>query len=249
MFALNRSGQVSTSIATKGLAKASAADVQEYSRMVGSAVDMLLSRGCSQSEISYETPSGSNSNPKAPSDKRCHVFNIAGGNIRYRDLGLDECNLNGQLTKLNIGQNCGGIVYAGMSGGNRIYTTMSDLGSFSWNKGTSNWTTTGATSLSDGKANTDLLLSLSDAGAPYAAAVACRALGLSWYLPSRDEMVLLNTNKVAIGGFVSTFGITSHYWTSTESGLQYAWVRRFDANANTGSLTKSGPLAIRCVRR
>jgi hypothetical protein len=242
MFALNRSGQVSTSVATKGLAKASAADLQEYSRMVGSAVDMLLSRGCSQSQISYETPAGANINTNAPSDKHCHVFNIAGGNIRYRDLGGAYCPSGKSLVDLAIGENCGSFVYAGVSGGRRIYAATSDQsGTYAYGQPT--YATTGATSASDGLANTDILV-VFPSGTPYAAALSCRSLGEKWYLPAEDETLLLYNNRVAIGNFT-----TLNYWSSTEGATHAAKHRNFTTGASVFDTKNSGSRKVRCVRR
>lgn len=243
MFALNRSGQVSTSIATKGLAKASASDLQEYSRMLGSAVDMLLSRGCSQSQISYETPSGLGVNSNAPSDKRCHVFNIAGGNVRYRDLGSSYCVSGKALTDLSIGENCGSFVYAGISGGRRIYAALSDqAGNYSYGQPT--YVVTGATSISDGLANTNTLVAATS-GTPYAAALSCRGLGTKWYVPSSNEIILLYTNKAVIGNF----DIAGNYWTSTESGTNTGAHYFFSTGTLHGFATKNGGKKVRCVRR
>lgn len=241
MFALNRSGQVSRSLATKGLAKTSAADLQEYSRMVGSAVDMLLSRGCSQSQISYETPAGLNVNSNAPSDKRCHVFNIAGGNIPYRDLGSSYCPSGKALTDLSIGESCGSFVYAGISGGRRIYASISDQ-SGSYTYGQPTYVVTGAASNSDGFINTNTLVAATS-GTPYAAALSCRGLGAKWYLPALNEAALLYSNRVLIGNFSS-----AGYWTSTEAVIHAAYFYNFSNGANVIS-TKNSSLKVRCVRR
>lgn len=39
-----------------------------------------MASGCTSQQISYELPSGANTNPLAPSDKSCNVFNPNGGN-------------------------------------------------------------------------------------------------------------------------------------------------------------------------
>jgi len=241
MFALNRSGQVSTSIATKGLAKASAADLQEYSRMVGSAVDMLLSRGCSQNQISYETPAGLNVNSNAPSDKRCHVFNIAGGNIPYRNLGSSYCPSGKALTDLAIGESCGSLIYAGISGGRRIYAAVSDqAGTCGYDQPT--YIAIGSTSVSDGLTNTDMIVTARPS-TPFSCALSCRSLGAKWYVPAQNEAILLYNNREAIGGFTA-----ATYWTSTETATHAGAL----VNLGTGSVsitTKNSGRKWRCVRR
>ena len=118
-----------------------------------------------------------------------------------------------------IGAVCvNGSVYAGLHGGAPLFTTPSDQGRFSWNNGVSgNWTFSGATSISNGLSNTNRLVSLVDAGAPYRAARACRALGADWYLPSQSELYVLFTNRAAIGGFNLTGVLPGGwYWSSYE---------------------------------
>ncbi|MFZ9684855.1 MAG: hypothetical protein ACO3BE_05635, partial [Gemmobacter sp.] len=142
-----------------------------------------------------------------------------------------------------------GSIYAGTSGGHRLYTTAADQGQFTWHNGTSNWTETGATSTSDGLANTNTLVALADAGAPYKAAHACRALGSEWYLPSRDELNVLYVNRVAIGGFdLSGSFPAGWYWSSSEYYHVYARTQRF-SDGNPNHTLRTDGLSIRCVRR
>ncbi len=106
---------------------------------------------------------------------------------------------------------------------------------------------TGATSLLDGAANTDTYIGLG--AAKYPVAALCHNLVLNgfddWYLPSRNELSTLYTNKATIGGFTDW----ELYWTSTEAT---------DSAANTVSFgdgliyqSGKGSLGIntRCVRK
>ncbi len=139
-----------------------------------------------------------------------------------------------------------GSKYAGSVGGVRFYAAANDESiSPSWNNGTSNFTETGATSTYDGKANTDILVGLSDAGAPYTAAAGCRWKGEDWYLPSKDELNVMYTNRVAIGGF-NTGG--TYYWSSSEYDNYYAWVQGFSDGDQAGYYKVTNRL-VRCVRR
>ncbi len=60
-----------------------ASELQDYAKKVASTIDKLRRRGCSENEISMETPAGLNINANAPIDKSCHVFEPAGGNIIF----------------------------------------------------------------------------------------------------------------------------------------------------------------------
>lgn len=232
-------------------AQLNAAAVQNYQVQIDGAVLRLKTvGGCTDAQISYETPSGTNSNVNAPSDKRCHVFHPAGGGAAWQDLGLGAgC----PLTSLSVGQVCNGVVYAGDSGGSRIYTTTSDLGTYTWNNGLSGhgvgWFSNNSVSNTDGLANTNNLIATTDGGSPYAAANACRTLGAEWYLPALNEGVLLMTNK-AVGALNGTFnlGASVWYWTSTQSDNSRAKYIRFQNNGQSESQKESSRL-VRCVRR
>jgi len=110
------------------------------------------------------------------------------------------------------------------------------------------------TSYTTGEANTALLVGLSDAASPYDAAVYCDGLtnvhGHSdWYLPARDELNVLYTNRAAIGGFNTSGSYpTGYYWSSSEYDNSGAWNHRFiDGLQDYGS--KLGGVYVRCVRR
>ncbi|MFM1864016.1 MAG: hypothetical protein RLZ26_2538 [Pseudomonadota bacterium] len=163
---------------------------------------------------------------------------------------IDWCDDPAALAAASPGAVCGdGSVYAGALGDNHLITTAADEGLFTWNKGQGIWTVTGATSTNDGLANTNTLVALADAGAPYIAANACRALGSEWYLPSRDELNVLYTNRAAIGGFdLSGSWPPGWYWSSSESVSDSSRYQRFSDGAQTTSFKHYG-MSIRCVRR
>lgn len=202
---------------------------------------LRINRNCDT--INYDPPSA-----WSGTNFRCHMFHPDGAGIGYMDLGLDNCIDSGVASTLSLGQSCDGIVYAGVSGGNRIYTMRADQGTATWNNGTANFTITGATSTSDGLANANTISSLSDASAPYQAAVLCRAMGSKWYLPSKDELDLLHQNR-NIGDLNSSFDMSgSWYWSSSEVGINDAWIHRFSGDNQAGT-NKNTTHTIRCVRR
>ncbi|MEI6748613.1 MAG: DUF1566 domain-containing protein [Bacteroidota bacterium] len=98
--------------------------------------------------------------------------------------------------------------------------------------------TTGATAtgIGTGLNNTNLIVNVQGAGS-YAAMV-CENLVLNnysdWYLPSKDELNILYTNRVAIGAIGSTV-----YWSSTEYDLNNAWLQNF-VNGSVGANSKAG---------
>ncbi len=83
----------------------------------------------------------------------------------------------------------------------------------------------GASSESDGKANTDKVMSRSDS-AEYSAFVWCRAKGKDWYLPAKDELKLLYSVRDTINRTLNERGgkrLSGWYWSSTEYNGSSAW--------------------------
>lgn len=242
-YAVTSSSRTGANTTEKEQAKLDQAVMDNYMSAINFGKMRLEMAGCSS--IDYTAPAD-----QGAGDKSCHIFHPDGGGVAYQDFGLDSCALQGiDITALAIGETACGVVYAGMSGGNRLYTTAADQGQFSWNNGTSNWTVTGATSTSDGLANTNTLVALADAGAPYNAANACRSLGAEWYLPSQGELNVLYTNRAAIGGFnLSGSFPAGRYWSSSENSNLYARHQRF-SDGTQDNHAKSNGLSVRCVRR
>ena len=66
-----------------------------------------------------------------------------------------------------------------------------------------------------------------------------------WYLPAVDELLVLYTNRVAIGGF-DTAG--EAYWSSTETNVENARMVRFNTGMSPSGM-KTQHLLFRCVRQ
>ena len=64
-----------------------------------------------------------------------------------------------------------------------------------------------------------------------------------WFLPSRDELTQIYTNRVALG---NDFGI-GYFWSSSEEVYDGAWVRFFTNGADT-TLAKGNNVYVRPVR-
>lgn len=208
--------------------------------VAGAEQRLNIVKGCTLDRISYEQPNGSNANPKAPTNKTCHVFHSKGGSVA--PCGAYALGDNPCLATLAIGESCNGVVYAGISGGNRIYASLSDQsGNYAYGQPT--YVNTGATSTSDGLSNTNTLIAATS-GTPYASALSCRGLGTKWYVPSLNELSLLYTNRVAIGNLDES----ALYWTSTETATHAGNRVNFLTGASNVTTKNSGS-KLRCVRR
>ena len=112
---------------------------------------------------------------------------------------------------------------------------------------------TGATGIAigTGQANTTAIVTIQGAGS-YAAQL-CNDLTEGgyddWFLPSKDELDKLYTNRVAIGDFVDDL-TEDEYWSSSESNVDskwYAWCQHFDAGLQA-TYSKPDMLRVRAVR-
>ena len=147
-----------------------------------------------------------------------------------------------------------GTVYAGDYSGRHLFTTQTnETGTYTWNNGTS-MVAIGTTNLLNGQTNYSTLIGLSNSESPYAAAQACKSLNdgpsnyghTDWYLPAINELVVLCTNRAAIGNFpdVSYGG----YWSSTETDSFRATRIYSTAVCSTYSSEKFNGTYVRCIR-
>ena len=113
-----------------------------------------------------------------------------------------------------------------------------------WWNGSSTITGATATSYGTGNANTNTIVTSQGAGT-YAAKL-CSDLVLGgysdWYLPSKDELFILYTNRLIIGHFDS-----SNYWCSSEVSTGTAFLYSFSINLQ-GSGGKGYLANVRSVR-
>lgn len=223
--------------------------MDNYTAAVNAGTLRLQMRGCST--IDYTPPSG-----WASESHNCQLFHPDGAGVTYIDFGTLACKK--LSTDLAIGEICGSLIYAGISGGNRIYTTLANAGIYKWK--TSQTDTTGADSPSDGKANTDDMTVDLATAALHPAAAACRALGAEWYLPSKNELNTLWINLVSDAAHTAadpakqitynfpTDSPTATYWSSSESNTNPAWRQDFPSGTQ-GSSNKGSQNRVRCVRQ
>lgn len=160
------------------------------------------------------------------------------------------CSYPGPPDCPNIGDECDDdTYYIGAVGGHRVFAIgVTHHETTTWNNGTTNYATTGILSTTDGKSNTEELVALSDAGAPYEAAEYCDGLTAhghsDWYLPAKDELNLFWNDGSPVAE-VTTSG--SYYWSSTEDSYNGAWIQRFSDGWQYTSY-KNSYRQVRCVR-
>jgi len=107
-----------------------------------------------------------------------------------------------------------------------------------------------AQSNTDGAGNTTAIIAGLGTGTSYAARL-CDELSVTggyttgWFLPAKDQLATLRTNREAIGDFVN-----DDYWSSTESSgtpTLFAWYQSF-GNGSQNEGGKSNTFRVRCVR-
>ena len=65
---------------------------------------------------------------------------------------------------------------------------------------------------------------------------------LDWFLPYKDELNLMYTQKTAIGGFANDL-----YWSSSEYAVDTAWIQAFAIGSQSGNY-KYATYYVRAVR-
>lgn len=160
-----------------------------------------------------------------------------------------------------VGQSASGGTIACLSGGlnNLIAAVADNSSSIVWGGA---GTSTNAQSDTDGATNTAAIINAlgANGGTPYAAQLCnnyevdsqgnspCQVGNTcytGWFLPAKDQLNCLYTNRVAIGGFVS-----APYWSSTEFTAVptlFAWQQDFSSGTQSAS-SKSISHNIRCVK-
>lgn len=86
IFAVSQSGRGSVQEVNTEKSKLLGSEIIEYANTVATAYSQLRLRGCKADQISFET-SGviGASNPNAPVDKTCHIFELAGGGVTFKN--------------------------------------------------------------------------------------------------------------------------------------------------------------------
>jgi hypothetical protein len=148
-----------------------------------------------------------------------------------------------------IGAVCSdGAFYIGIVGGNRIYAAPADESStHQWK--TSNSATAGTDSATDGVANTNAMIAAGAAAHPAGNACDTKAPAGTWYVPAKDELNLVWTNRVAINLSSNGFNTSGTKYWSSQQYSNNAYSQRFNDGSQTTLNGKTQSYLIRCVRR
>ena len=155
----------------------------------------------------------------------------------------DDCTINAAGLQVgayvNVANNAGVVFY---SSGSTVKIVSTDEASETWDY---YGTTTGATSTTDGVANTNRIAANS------AAAKWCRAKGAAWYLPATEELSAVYNNKAKLNTTLSSVGGTQlgtgDYWSSTEYNRNFACSINFSDGSGGGN-GKDHSYSVRAVR-
>jgi hypothetical protein len=126
-----------------------------------------------------------------------------------------------------------------------LIVSTSDQGNTSWNNGSNITTGATGTAIGTGLANTNAIIAAQGAGT-YAATLARNHNGggyNDWYLPSKDELNALWTNRVILGGFT-----IANYWSSTEASSTNAFGQSLASDGTQNSFNKALGPYIRAIR-
>ena len=179
-------------------------------------------------------------------------------------------NLQSQINNLALGVGDfygGGVVFYIFGPGDTGYIAgethgliaavqdqSSDIG-IRWYNGSNVTTEATATTIGTGSANTDAIIaSQGETETSYAAGLARAYSGGGyddWFLPSKDELAQIYTNKATINTTASANGGSNfaldNYWSSTEYDSNGAWKQSF-GNGSQGGNNKNGTKNVRAVR-
>lgn len=116
-------------------------------------------------------------------------------------------------------------------------------GTLAWK--TTQTATTGTDSLNNGFNNTAAMVAAGISLHP--AAQFCKGLSINgytdWYLPAKDELNLIYTNRGSLDAFVQNY-----YWSSTQTPSDSSWFQGF-SNGGQNTVYKTSPFYVRGVRR
>jgi hypothetical protein len=159
-------------------------------------------------------------------------------------------------TLLEIGDSYGGgiVAYILQSGDDDydpneqhglIAATGDQSTGIQWYNGSYEVTGATGTAIGTGQANTTAIVTKQGAGS-YAAQL-CDDLIVDvyndWFLPSKDELDKLYSNKDAIDGFADEY-----YWSSSEYHANFAWIQDFDDGFQYFNYYRHNAFNVRAVR-
>ena len=110
------------------------------------------------------------------------------------------------------------------------------------------------TSTTNGVANTNTLASFgSSTASGHPGASYCKSLSTggytTWYLPAKDELMTLYSNKSAVPFATADSFIAFIYWSSTENNATLAWRQNMSTGAQGSTDKTYSGFYVRAVRR
>ncbi len=239
-FAFMQGSRSNLTMMTTEKQKAVATQFQDCENTVQLTMKRLIAKGC-RADLISTNPDGS-AVVGGAADGSCSLFHNNGGTLRACGNYDTTCMLD-----LLPGESCAGVIYIGEYNGDRLYTRPYDQGDSSWNNGGGVHTATPAGDLQDGMANTNILVGLADAGAPYGAAILCRALGPAWFLPARHQLLWLGNNQ-NLGDLAGTIDTGTAYWSSSQRDTNRAELVDMNMPVSQGAFWKADVVHVRCMR-
>jgi hypothetical protein len=178
---------------------------------------------------------------------------VVGGGTTFGNISVEVTTPNGSVSSTSLvkklippGESYGGgvVIWTDSTGLHGLIVSTTDLGtSVPW--GTA--VTTGATSSSDGAANTSKITTAVGNAGSYAAKLCAdyRGGGFSdWFLPSKDQLLSMMLVSDTSGGPIAGIGL-SKYWSSTEGDVGNAFYLQWKT-PSTGA--KTNHLRVRAMR-
>lgn len=118
--------------------------------------------------------------------------------------------------------------------------TADETGTFQWKTAETATEGTG-TAIGTGRSNTTAM-----AGIDHPAAEAARAATYGgftdWFVPAKDELMMVYGQRVNIGGLGTGF-----YWSSSQSAIDRAWIQNFSDGVQSVT-SKTGEWNLRLIR-
>ena len=131
-----------------------------------------------------------------------------------------------------------GIVFEVYDGGKHGKIVSLDEGTAKWAVRALAHRATDATSSNNGMVNLNEIKNLSNWETNYPAFAWCASLGDGWYLPSRDELLLIYENRVAVNNGLVEKGRNkmsqTFHWSSSEMENELAWGCGFSEDSFLG---------------
>jgi len=150
-------------------------------------------------------------------------------------------------TAIGGGDAAHGFWLGDISSNKLIVAPKSTETSLAWG---SSGTTRSTVSTSNGLANTNTLAGFGQTAHPAAYYAKNLITGgyNTWYLPAKDELNTLYSNRGATPFATANSFVGSDYWSSTEYNGNYAWFQNF-SNGFQYNGNKNGSYYVRAVRR